>query len=306
EPLYCLRDSKEHVWINLVFRGIKSIGILNTRTKNPIFAYIDSFKAFFQDMSAVNSSRSEFFRLANEKVTRRLEKGTDRPDFFSYIMKNQESDAKALTRGEMDSNAFVFLVAGSETTATTLSGATYLLLTNPEKYAKLVDEIRSSFSKASEITHEAVNKLDYLIACLQETLRFYPPIPTGFPRIVPVGGDHISGHFIPAGTSVYVSQHATNHSKRNYTDPNAYVPERWLGDEKYKDDNRETLNPFSFGPRNCLGKNLAYAALRLTLAKVLFSFNLELVNKKQNWIEQQVFTVWEKAALDVKVTAVQR
>lgn len=254
EPLYCLRDSKEHIWIQLVFASVKAIGLASVRANNPLFAYYDMARNLFKDNSAIARNRLEFFRLANEKVTRRLEKGTDRPDFFSYITKSQESEEKALSRAEMDSNAVLFLGAGSETTATTLSGVTYLLLANPDKYAALVHKIRSNFTAARDITIEEVNKMDYMIACLQEGLRYYPPVPTGFPRVVPAGGDHISGRFIPEGTSVYVSQHATNHSARNYKDPEAYAPERWLGDEKYKDDNRESLNPFSFGPRNCLGK----------------------------------------------------
>jgi cytochrome P450 len=53
---------------------------------------------------------------------------------------------------------------------------------------------------------------------------------------------------------VYVSQHAANHSERNFRKPEKYVPERWMGDEEYRDDVRESVNPFSFGPRNCLGK----------------------------------------------------
>jgi cytochrome P450 len=48
------------------------------------------------------------------------------------------------------------------------------------------------------------------------------------------------------------------HSERNFKDPELFVPERWLGEERYKDDKRSTLNPFSFGPRNCLGKKYVY------------------------------------------------
>lgn len=108
-------------------------------------------------------------------------------------------------------------------------------------------------------------------------------------------------------TSVYVSQHATNHSTRNYTSPELYVPERWLGDVRYKDDNRASLNPFSFGPRNCLGKNLAYAEMRLILAKVLFNFDLELVDKTNDWMKnQKVFALWEKPSLMVTLRPVQR
>ena len=148
----------------------------------------------------------------------------------------------------------LFLIAGSEKTATLLSGTTYLLLKNQEVYNKLVHDIRSRFKSQSEITVDEVNKMDFMLACLQEGLRYYPPVPTGFPRVVPRGGDQISGHYIPEGTSVYVSQHTANHSSRNYKDPDVYVPERWMGDERYKDDNRAVTQPFSFGPRNCLGK----------------------------------------------------
>ncbi|KAH8719485.1 cytochrome P450 monooxygenase-like protein [Phaeosphaeriaceae sp. PMI808] len=307
EPLYCLRDGKEHMWIQLVYNSVKSVCLLAIRLKYPVFQVIDKIQSLFVDTRAVNQARKNFDILVHEKVERRLEQGPLRPDFFSHLAKNQASEAKALTRNEMDSNAILFLVAGSETTATTLSGTTYLLLKNPSKYAALVHEIRTKFSSADQITIDEVNKLDYMIACLQEGLRLYPPVATGFPRVVPAGGDHISGRFVPGGTAVYVSQHATNHSARNYRDPGVYAPERWMGDEKYAGDKRETFNPFSFGPRNCLGKNLAYAEMRLIVAKVLFNFDLELVDKENDWMQsQRVFVLWEKPSLMVRLKAVRK
>lgn len=189
-------------------------------------------------------------------MSARLDEGVqdDRHDFFNSILKNQEKETQRLSREELDANAFAFLIAGSETTATTLSGSTFLLLQHPDVYRKLVTEIRSAFTSEADITIDAAGKLEYLIACLQEGLRVYPPVPTGFPRVVPAGGDTISGHYIAGGASVYVSQHATNTSERNFKDAETYVPERWLDDERYKHDKRSAMNPFSFGPRNCLGK----------------------------------------------------
>jgi cytochrome P450 len=254
EPLYCLRDSVEHNWIRIVLGAVRASSVLSIRQKYPLFDYYDKTVNYFADNTKIMRARLDFFRKSHEKVTARLEKGTSRPDFFSSIIRNVENEGKSLSRDEMDSNAMLFLIAGSETTATMLSGTTYLLLSNPDKYAKLVQEIRSKFTFADQITTEEVNKLEYMIACLQEGLRRYPPVPTGFPRIVPQGGGQISGHFIPGGTAVYVSQHATYHSSRNFKNPEKYAPERWLGDEEYKDDVRESFNPFSFGPRNCLGK----------------------------------------------------
>lgn len=256
EPLYCLRDSQYHKWVDMVFRSIMGIPIIAIRNKYALFRWYDKVRSLFEDTQATVRARREFLEKAQAMVTTRLEIETDRPDFFSFILQNQEKDNRALTRGEMDSNAAIFLAAGSETTATTLSGTTYLLLRESSAYSRLVNEIRSAFKASEDITIETVNALPYLLATLQEGLRYYPPVPTGFPRVVPGQGQEISGHYIPGGTSVYVSQHAANHSPRNFTEPDAFAPERWLDERpgKYESDKREVVQPFSFGPRNCLGK----------------------------------------------------
>ncbi|KAI8939232.1 hypothetical protein NX059_005058 [Plenodomus lindquistii] len=305
-PLYCLRDSNNHTWIDLVYGSVTSNGTLATRMKIPILALYDSISTFFGSSGANLAARNDFFNLASSQVGDRINIGVveGRTDFYNFILKNQEKESQALTRGEMDSNSVTFLIAGSETTATTLSGITYLLCRYPKVCQKLTHEIRSRFSSNEDITMEAVNNLEYMIACLTESLRLYPPVPTGLPRVVPGKGDVISGYYVSGGTSVYMSQHAANHSSRNFRDPDNFVPERWLGDEKYMDDKREVWNPFNFGPRNCLGKNLALAEMRLILAKMLFNFDLELVNKEKDWMNQKVYTLWEKPGLDIKITPV--
>ena len=98
-------------------------------------------------------------------------------------------------------NAGVLVVAGSETTATLLSGVTFLLLKNPGALEKLAQEVRSTFSSESEITLLSVGKLNYMLACLDEALRLYPPVSIGFPRQVPKGGVTIAGEFLPEGVS---------------------------------------------------------------------------------------------------------
>lgn len=83
-----------------------------------------------------------------------------------------------------------------------LSGVTYLLLSNPEALSKVVDEVRSAFKSEEEITLTSVNCLTYMLACLNEALRSYPPVPFGMPRIVPKGGAAIVGEFIPENVSL--------------------------------------------------------------------------------------------------------
>jgi cytochrome P450 len=103
---------------------------------------------------------------------------------------------------KLETNSSTLIIAGSETTATLLSGVTYLLLTSPDSLAKLTTEIRSAFSDDKEIDINSVNPLKYLQACLEEALRMYPPVPIGLPRIVPPGGGSISGHYVPENVSL--------------------------------------------------------------------------------------------------------
>jgi cytochrome P450 len=103
---------------------------------------------------------------------------------------------------ELLDNASLLIIAGSETTATTLSGATYMLLTHPEILQKVKDEVRSSFSGEAEIDLLSVQKLSYMMAVLQETLRMYPPVPATIPRKAQPGGDMICGQYVPENVRI--------------------------------------------------------------------------------------------------------
>lgn len=95
----------------------------------------------------------------------------------------------------------MLIIAGSETTATALSGATYLLGKNPDTLAKLTKEVRSAFSSEGEITLSSVQNLKYMLAVLDEALRMFPPVPGTGPRVVHAGGDVICDAFLPENVS---------------------------------------------------------------------------------------------------------
>ena len=104
---------------------------------------------------------------------------------------------------EMAANAAVLIIGGSETTATLLSAATYYLATTPSAMAKLTHEIRSTFNSEAEINFTSVQKLDYMLAVLNEALRMYPPVPAGGPRKIAPEGDTILGQYVPGGVSIF-------------------------------------------------------------------------------------------------------
>ena len=109
-------------------------------------------------------------------------------------------DEREINRQEIISNSEILLVAGSETTATLLSGATYYLLQNPAVLHRVQSEVRTVFKNEKDIVLRSIstpNLLPYLEAVLQESLRCYPSIPATLPRITDPKGAVIDGKFVP-------------------------------------------------------------------------------------------------------------
>ncbi|KIN00076.1 hypothetical protein OIDMADRAFT_55967 [Oidiodendron maius Zn] len=298
ESFGCLEDNRYHPWVSLIFDTVRVLPYLSAIKYFPMVSLLIRIampKRFKQ-------SSADHFEFSAAKLGRRLESKAQHADFMSHILK--PNDKFSMTRAEMDANASVLIFAGSETTATLLSGCTFYLLKNPVAYGRLTQDIRSL--KAEELTFAKLEKLSFLHAILQESLRMYTPVPIGLPRLVPDGGATISGHFVPAGTILSVNQWSAYRAATNFAEPDHFWPERWLEncDEKFLCDRKTALQPFSTGPRNCLGKNLAYAEMRLILAKLLWHYDLELCPETVNWADQKVFILWEKHPPLVKLKPV--
>jgi cytochrome P450 len=157
-----------------------------------------------------------------------------------------------MTRAEIMKTNSTLIMAGSETSATLLSGATFLLLKNKAWLVKLQDEMRSL--SLLELTFASVSRPKVLNANIQETFRMYPPASTILPCHTPEDGALIDGVWIPGGISVGIAQYPANMSSRNFTNSDTFAPERWLGDKQYENDGWHAVQAFSVGPRNCLGQ----------------------------------------------------
>jgi averantin hydroxylase len=114
------------------------------------------------------------------------------------LIHNKEGGGMGMTRDEMVSNASLLILAGSETTATLLSGATYLLK-HRAAMAKLVTEIRTAFKSDDEIDLFTVSKLEDMLAVLDETMRLYPPVALQPNRVTPRGGETVCGKYVAEG-----------------------------------------------------------------------------------------------------------
>ncbi|KAJ5745200.1 hypothetical protein N7520_010382 [Penicillium odoratum] len=297
EPFGCLSNSTYHWWVLIILDAVKASAYLKVFWFYPLLLPLFALLV----PKHLLEKRTASFNLSVEKMRRRLNSNTTRPDFTSYILKHSKGDV-GLSPSEIDANAAVFVLAGSETTAALLSGCMYYLLCHRDKYTCLVREIRNAFENPSDIKLARIASLPYLNAVLTETLRIYPPIPAMLPRLVPAGGAVINDSYVPGGVSVSVSLYSSFHASAHFKQPDSFVPERWLTSAESKDfafDKKEAFHPYSYGPRNCLGQHLANAEMRLILTKLLWYFDFELQPESLNWSEQSSFSLWSRPALMV-------
>ena len=95
---------------------------------------------------------------------------------------------------------------------------------------------------------------------------------------------------------------------QRFHESTSFLPQRWLPEAKepnspFVDDQRDAVQPFSVGPRSCIGKNLAWAEMRLVLARILWAFELEATERRVKWEELRTFIIVEKKPIEVRVRA---
>jgi cytochrome P450 len=307
----CLETSEYHPWVKMVNFSAKEATILGN--------FSGLLKWIPQDL-LLSKSQRELMELTKEVTAKRVAAGSQ-TDFLEPFISNK--DNVKLELESLQANADLFITAGSETTSTALAGVTYLLLTNKEAYAKVVEEVRSSYNSSQEISLTSVTKLSYMLACLNEGLRCYPPVSAWLPRVVNKGPANIDGNIVPQGVSTVLHTLScflwiklingqtglgiwilpTFTSEQNFRHAEEFHPERFLGDPEFADDKLDVMNPFSMGQNDCIGRNLAYAEMRLILARILFNFDLTLAPDSREWRKNQaVYTFWQKPPLNVYLT----
>ncbi|RYP62601.1 hypothetical protein DL771_009644 [Monosporascus sp. 5C6A] len=297
ESFRCLESDDLHPWIQAMVDGGKAIGFLTAiNMYGPLATVINAMIS--RPAAAMMRLNSDMARPIIEK---RLEAG-DRPDLINPLIRLHGGKASPLLF-----NATTIVGAGAETSAGTLTAVTSLLIDAPEKLERLAEEVRSAFQSESQITAEAVSRLPYLVACLDESLRLFPQ--TGSPSLRVADRDTvISGVPVPKNTIVGIWTYAMYRDPTLWTDPNEFHPERFLGDPKYSNDVREAFKPFFTGSRDCIGQNLALLEMRLILAHMVFNFDMSRTDDpaSKNWVSKQknTYIVWDKTPLPVQLTPV--
>ncbi|TFY79311.1 hypothetical protein EWM64_g4697 [Hericium alpestre] len=233
-----------------------------------------------------------------------MEHGGDKHGLWDLLESGLDGEDQtgraARPAAEVANDGILAIIAGSDTTATILSALVFHLLSNPTAYERLQAEVDAAFPQGEE-PHDTAKMagMEYLNACLNEALRLTPAIPNGSPRGVPQGEGPqiISGHVVPEGTQVFVHTWTVHRDPRNFPHPTSYIPERWLSAE----NNTAAFIPFSHGPSNCVGKNLALMEMRMVVCALLQRFELLPAEGFERWEDSlEDYFVFKKSPLPVR------
>ncbi|KAB8269484.1 cytochrome P450 [Aspergillus minisclerotigenes] len=297
ESFHCIENRKSHFWCDMIEEHLYFITILDNLRRYPLIAAIG--KTILPHLTV--GVRNKHTNYSRRKVAHRLQSSSPRADFMSRLIAKVEDEEMDME--ELTAHASTLVggesIAGGETVATFLAAVTYHLLSTPNAYQKLRDEIRARYNHLSEITSTTALQLPYLQAVISEGLRIYPPGSQGFPRNTPPQGIVCNGTYVPGNVEVYTSAWTVTHDARYFHDPYTFKPERWL--DPNCTDNKDASQPFSLGPRGCLGRNFAIVEMSLILCNLHFQFDAELVNPFQKWESaSQLHVMWWKPDLPVR------
>ena len=217
-------------------------------------------------------TRQKIYELVLAEIQAAREDGNHRDDILSLLLEARDEAGNPMSDEEIKDQLLTMLLAGHETTASSLAWALYWIDKTPSVPEKLRQELATLPNNSDKV---AITKLPYLNAVCQETLRIYPVIINAFPRIVqkPV---EIMGYQLEPGTVAMVSIYLTHHREDIYPEPKQFKPERFL---ERQFSPYEYL-PFGGGSRHCIGSAFALFEMKLVLATILSQCELKLVSER--------------------------
>ncbi|KAL7026355.1 hypothetical protein ACKWTF_013886 [Chironomus riparius] len=252
------------------------------------FFFVNIFQSFAKklNMKITPQFITDFFLpMIKETFEYREKNDVNRNDFLSLLMqikkygklKDEEMEnVGTLTFNELAAQAFIFFVAGFETSSTTMTMALYELAYRYDIQEKLRIEIEEVVSRHDGIiSYDAISEMTYLDQVINETLRLYSPIGQLF-RICAADYKVDGMNFtIDKGMPIIIPVHAIHHDSRYYYDPELFNPDRFSSEEVKKRPHYSFL-PFGTGPRNCIGERFGIMQSKLAIATIIKNFRLSL------------------------------
>jgi len=265
EPFDMLESGEEHWAIALLNAGMDPMGFWF-----PIW--------FFRTLVSIPGATKDYFRFIGyccDQIDKRIHKGKDaNQDIAGYLvdaLEKSENKKEALSYIQGDSR--LIIVAGSDTTAATLSHLFYHLAKHPDVMDKLREEVKPLMEADGNVNHVKIQDAQYLNGCINEALRLNPPVPCGVFRKTPEEGVYIGETFIEGNTVIQMPGYVMARDEKIYPQPLEFIPERWYSKPELV-QHKDAFQPFSSGPFGCIGKNLALMEIRTLTSRMIMNFDV--------------------------------
>jgi cytochrome P450 len=239
------------------------------------------------ELHKVKSANGEYDEAQNGK------------DMLSRWSTIHEIDPEKMSTRDVIVHLSTNVFAGSDTTAIALRAIVYFLIRNPEKMAKVREELDRADreGKLSEFIsyRETTAHLPYLGAVIKESMRLHPSVGLILERHVPAGGATICGRHIPEGTIVGINAWVLHHDPKVFPEPEAFIPERWLDSSAAKlKEMEQSYFVFGAGSRTCIGKNISLMEMHKIVPQLLREFDIQLHEPKKTWKTRNVWFVQQE------------
>ena len=233
------------------------------------------------DESARNLQFAEKFRslgtIINWVATERRIKNIKFNDILGMLLEARDRDSgRVMPDHQLVNEIMTLIVAGHETTASTLSWVWYLLSQHPEVEEKLSRELNDLHTSELGDLND-LGKFTYTRHVLDETLRLYPPGWLMTRRALK--DDQLGDYFVPAGTEIYISVYNIQRHPELWEAPECFRPDRFDPDI-LQERHPLTMLPFSVGPRNCIGEIFARVEMQIHLMMVAKQLRLGYDERK--------------------------
>ncbi|KAL0062590.1 hypothetical protein AAF712_010524 [Marasmius tenuissimus] len=277
----------------------KGMGITQTMSHLPWFSHLA------RNIPAISENVNRLRAFGIDWCTRRIQNGAEKKDLWYHLTDEAGHEEVKPTPSVVASDSVLAIIAGSDTTSTAMTNLFWCLMAHPTTYKQLREEVDREYPAGVDplVDTSRFGNMKYLNACLNESLRLIPPVPSSGPRVVTKGsgGKVISGHFIPEGTQVFAAPYVSHRNPESFSpSPDAFLPERWLPEARDALPGEHILKadafiPFSYGPTNCIGKNLAKLEMLMVITMLVQRFEFEFA-EGFDWKE------WPNQQIDVLVT----
>ncbi|XP_055847818.1 cytochrome P450 CYP12A2-like [Episyrphus balteatus] len=244
----------------------------------------------FYKMMRVSETMFQITKKYIEDALERMEKNPHSTEDSSYqksvVEKLAEKDKLVAIVMAMD-----MMLAGVDTTTTTLTGILFGIGKNPDKQEKLRQEVLSVLPEKDSVpTVESLKNLPYLRASIKEGIRLFP-IGPGTVRSLPKNMV-LNGYQVPMNTDVAMGNNIILREEKYFPKAEEFIPERWLRTEEGDAFKADEVNPFvylpfGFGPRSCAGKRIVDLELELTIMRLVRNFNIEFNYSIENAFDTQ-------------------